>query len=44
MDFHPLTGGRRGQYALRLTGQVRMIVTIEDGRTVIVEEVVDYHG
>ena len=44
LRFHPLTGDRRGQYALRLTGQMRMIVTIEDGQTVIVEEVVDYHG
>jgi len=44
LDLHPLTGDRRGQYALRLTGQMRMIVTIEDERTVIVEEVVDYHG
>ncbi len=43
LRFHALTGNRRGQYALRLTGQMRMIVTIEDERTLMVEEVVDYH-
>ena len=42
LRFHPLTGDRRGQYALRLTGQMRMIVAIEDERSLIVEEVVDY--
>lgn len=44
LRFHALTGDRRGQYALRLTGQMRMIVTIADERTLMVEEVVDYHG
>ena len=30
---------------MRLTGQMRLIVTVEDeGRRVTVEEVVDYHG
>ena len=43
LDFHPLTGDRRGQHALRLTGQMRLILTIVDDRTVIVEEVRDYH-
>ncbi len=43
LNFHPLTGDRRGRHALRLTGQMRMIVTVEDERTIIVEEVVDYH-
>ncbi len=43
LDFHPLTGDRRGQHSLRLTGRMRMIVTVEDERTVTVEEVVDYH-
>ena len=42
-DFHPLTGNRRGQYALRLTGQM-LVVVIEDERTIRVEEVIDYHG
>ena len=44
LDFHPLRGDRAGHHALRLTGQVRLIVTVHDGRTVTVEEVVDYHG
>lgn len=43
-DFHPLTGDRRGQHSIRLTGQVRLIVTIQSQREVTVEEVVDYHG
>ena len=43
-DLHPLTGDRAGQIAMRLTGQVRLILTFPDERTVIVEEVVDYHG
>jgi plasmid maintenance system killer protein len=43
LDLHPLVGGRRGQHAIRLTGQVRLVVTIEN-ETFIVEEVVDYHG
>lgn len=42
-DFHPLSGDRAGQYALRLTGQVRLILTVESDRLVRVEEVVDYH-
>ena len=44
LNFHALTGDRRGQHAIRLTGQMRMIVTVEDERTLTVEEVVDYHG
>ena len=44
LNFHRLTGDRSGQYALRLTGQMRLIVTIEDETTLIIEEVVDYHG
>lgn len=43
-DLHPLTGDRVGQYAMRLTGRVRLILTFEDDRHVTVEEVVDYHG
>ena len=44
LRFHPLTGDRRGQHALRLTGQMRLIVTVDDERTLTIEEVVDYHG
>lgn len=43
LNLHPLTGNRRGQHSLRLTGRMRMVVTIENERTIIVEEVVDYH-
>ncbi len=41
-DLHPLTGDRDGQYAMRLTGQMRLILTIDGDRHVTVEEVVDY--
>ncbi len=44
LDLHPLIGDRRGQHAIRLTGQMRLILTIVDEWTVIVEEVRDYHG
>jgi plasmid maintenance system killer protein len=44
LDFHALRGSRRGQYAARITGQVRLILTVEDHRTVVIEEVTDYHG
>lgn len=44
LDFHPLSGDRAGQHALRLTGQMRLILIVEDETTVIVEEVVDYHA
>ncbi|MEX2032258.1 MAG: type II toxin-antitoxin system RelE/ParE family toxin [Dehalococcoidia bacterium] len=43
-DLHPLTGNRDGQHAMRLTGQMRLILTFEGDRHVTVEEVVDYHG
>jgi toxin HigB-1 len=43
LDLHPLTGDRRGQFAIRLTGQVRVVMSIQ-GDEVTVEEVIDYHG
>ncbi len=43
LNFHPLTSDRRGQHSLRLTGRMRLIVTVDDERAVTVEEVVDYH-
>jgi proteic killer suppression protein len=42
LGFHPLTGDRRGRFAVRLTGQVRLVLSFED-ETIVVEEVVDYH-
>ena len=45
LGFHPLRGDRRGQYALRLTGRMRLIIEPgDDPDAVIVVEVVDYHG
>ena len=44
LGLHPLRGDRRGQYALRLTGRMRLIIERgDDTDTVIVVEVVDYH-
>lgn len=43
-DLHPLTGNRDGQHAMRLTGQMRLILIFVGDRYVTVEEVVDYHG
>ena len=44
LHFHALTGDRSGQYAIRLTGQVRLVMTFPDPGTAMIEEVVDYHG
>ena len=44
LDLHPLRGHRRGQYAMRLTGAVRLIITRDaTAPSVTVEEVTDYH-
>lgn len=43
LDLHPLREGRRGQYAVRLTGGMRLIIT-RDAGVVTVEEVTDYHA
>lgn len=43
LDMHPLTGDRAGQFAIRLTGRMRLILTSDGERRVTVEEVVDYH-
>ena len=45
LNLHPLRGDRRAQYAIRLTGVVRLILTRDASRNgVTVEEVTDYHG
>jgi toxin HigB-1 len=43
LRFHTLVGDRAGQYALNLTGQMRLIVTVLAENAVLVEDVVDYH-
>ena len=42
LHFHVLTGDRSGQYAIRLTGKVRMVLTYPDPGTVMIERVVYY--
>ena len=45
LGLHPLHGDRAGQFAIRLTGSVRLIV--ERGATtaqIVVVDVEDYHG
>ena len=46
LHWHSLKGGRAGQFAVTLTGNFRLILTVvEDlSNTVCVEEVIDYHG
>jgi proteic killer suppression protein len=46
LGYHNLKGEREGQRAVRLTGNWRLIVTVErqdDGEIVMLLEVVDYH-
>jgi proteic killer suppression protein len=42
--LHPLTGDLAGFHALRLTGRMRLVVTLVDSQTLRIERVVDYHG
>ncbi len=42
LDLHPLTGDRHGQYALRLTGQWRLLISIS-GEIVTIEEVSNHY-
>jgi proteic killer suppression protein len=44
MRLHALTGTWAGRFAISLTGQVRLIVELDENDAVIVREVVDYHG
>lgn len=43
LRFHPLTGDRKGQYAISLTGRARVIVEIENNNIIIIEEVNTEH-
>lgn len=43
LHLHPLTGDREGQYAMSLTGRMRLILTVE-GATVTIEEVSAHYG
>ncbi len=46
LKWHPLKGDRAGQFAVSLTGNFRLILTVVEDTpdTVCVEEVTDYHG
>ncbi len=46
LHWHSPKGNRAGQFSVRLTGNFRLILTIDDvaPNTVRVEEVTDYHG
>ena len=46
LDFHPLKGDRKGQFALTLVGRSRLIVTFpsKDQKMVQVEEVNEHYG
>jgi proteic killer suppression protein len=46
LKFHPLKGDRRGQYALTLDGQMRLLVSFKDRSRAIVrvEQVSKHYG
>ena len=44
LRFHKLRGRRAGQYAITLTGNWRLVVRLLGEDTILIEEVVDYHG
>lgn len=41
--YHSLVGDRKGQWACNLDQPYRLIFTIE-GNTIIIQEIIDYHG
>lgn len=41
-NFHALAGNRKGQYAMVVSGNYRIVFTFEDG-DVRIEDFVDYH-
>ena len=46
LNLEKLKGDRTGQYSIRLNDQFRLILTFrteDDGRVVVVLELVDYH-
>jgi proteic killer suppression protein len=46
LNFHPLKGNRKGEYAIKLTGFWRLIITNDGGTFDIakIEEVSDHYG
>ena len=46
LRWHALSGNLAGRYAVTLTGNYRLILTVveEKPNTLCVEEVIDYHG
>jgi toxin HigB-1 len=43
LSFHPLTGDRKGQYAISLTGRARLIVEIEENQIIIEKVSTDHY-
>ncbi len=37
LRFHPLAGNRKGQYAINITGFMRLIFTLEKGEPVVIK-------
>jgi plasmid maintenance system killer protein len=45
LRLHPLTGNRRGSWALTLHGRWRLILhAVDDGTMVVIEEVSNHYG
>ena len=43
LRLHPLTGERRGQYAMTLQAQWRLIISLVDDDTTMIEEVSNHY-
>ena len=43
LDFHPLKGNLKGKHAIKITERTRLIVTIENKTTLIIEDVSTKH-
>lgn len=43
LRFHALRGERQGQYSLTIVGRWRLILTVQDETTIVVEEVSNHY-
>lgn len=43
LRLHPLRGGRQGQYAMTLVGRWRLIISVAEDETIVIEEVSNHY-
>src|SRR3972149_6821137 len=43
LRVHPLTGNRRGQFAMTLAGRWRLIFSVQEDATIVIEEVSNHY-